>query len=117
MAPPFTVGTLFRQVLDPGIEVVATSQARPVLLAAREDGVGRSSADLVGGLKEEGEGHLGSGLGAFIGLILCAVECAGCCGAHRATGKTCETYVSRVHGNLVSHVRLGLSVGWSDHLE
>ena len=47
MAPPFMVGTLFRQVLALGIEVVATSQARPVLLAAREDGIGRPSADLV----------------------------------------------------------------------
>ena len=111
------VGTLFRQVLDLGIEVVAASQARPVLLAAREDGVGRSSADLMGGMKEEEEGHLGCGLGTFIGLLLCAVDCAGCCGAHTATGKTCKMYVSRVHGNLVSHVGLGLSVGWSDHLE
>ena len=69
MAPPFMVGTLFRQVLDPGVEVVATSQAHPVLLAAREDGGGKSSVDLVGGLKEEEEGHLGSGLGAFIELL------------------------------------------------
>ena len=49
MAPPFMVGTLFRQVLDPGVEVVDTSQAHPVLLAAKEDGSGKSSADLVGG--------------------------------------------------------------------
>ena len=35
------VGTLFRQVLDPRVEVVATSQAHPVLLAAKEDGSGK----------------------------------------------------------------------------
>lgn len=81
------VGTLVRQVLDPGVEVAATSQACSVLLAAREDGGGKSSADLVGGLKEEEEGHLGSGLGAFIELLLSAVECAGYCGAHEHQGR------------------------------
>lgn len=51
-APPFTVGALFRQVLGPGVWVVAAeqlmavSQAPPVLLATREEGGGRSSADV-----------------------------------------------------------------------
>ena len=52
MAPPFTLGALFRQVLGPGVWVVvaeqltAVSQARPVLLATREEAGGRSAADV-----------------------------------------------------------------------